>query len=207
VGTTVDFLQLGSDACFYLPDGRTLVFAHEPLVRRLIDGKLPRPNWARDWHHVARGLLAVAFDSRDKVWYRDREQPEGNVGVALLGPVIEQANSVLFGVDCRQGMKFQLLAPCDTVEGAANATQALKGFLASMVKLAFQVQDASREGTTQEINSTSKDVCRRLLRDGLQQAEVHQQGATVLVRSEIKMDFGELLKAVIAELPSGVRSE
>jgi beta-lactamase regulating signal transducer with metallopeptidase domain len=201
VGTMLDFMRLGNDACFYIPDSRTLVFDHEPLVRRLLDGKPPRRNWADDWDRAAHGLLAFAYDSRDKTWFHDRKQPEEEVEVALLRTFAEQASSIVFGADCRQRITFQFMARCDTVQGSAKATQALKDFLGLQAKVALKVQERTKEGTEREIYSMGEDVYERLLQDGLQQAQVDQRGAAVFVRSEIETDFGELLKAIIAQLP------
>jgi hypothetical protein len=119
----------GPDACFYLPDDRTLVFDQETIIRKLAGGEAsPLPAFLRgpDWERACRGLLAVAINNRDGALAKnyDLGRPDDAVALSLLKGV----DHWTFSVDDADAIALRAVAAC------AEPTEAIARTLESVLK-------------------------------------------------------------------------
>src|SRR5262249_34946273 len=109
---------LGPDVCYYVPDGRTVVFNTEENVRRQLGrkpGDRPARPWAEEWKRIDRGLLAVILDNRNGSWSRElaaRKEP----GDAKA--YFDNVSWITYGINAADDFVFQGLARSETEKQA-----------------------------------------------------------------------------------------
>jgi beta-lactamase regulating signal transducer with metallopeptidase domain len=134
----------GGEFFYYVPDSRTIVINSEDNIRRFIhDGKAAQPKfpWAEDWKRVERSLAAYAYSNRDLTWLKDRTPTEDDVaGVAAL---LENSESLVFGVEYQNSLSLQAIARAANEETALKTAEAVHGILEYALKTLKK--DAERE--------------------------------------------------------------
>ncbi len=184
----VGMLLAETKPCFFIPDGRTIVFNSEDNVRRLIEGKYPqlqRP-WAADWKRVERGLVATAFADRDV--FRDRKQPEKDVDAAIVA-FMQTCTSLVYGIDCQgQEIVFQCIARCETEKDAEAGVKAFKEMLVLGGKSFDEPAKGPEADAVGDLSRIGKELVKR--------SRVERAQTAVTWRSEIKCGPAEILANV-----------
>ncbi len=120
---------------FYAPDDRTLVGAHEVLLREMIaDRNAPatRHAWDPAWNKVARGQVMLALDTR---WFRRRlaqaagpgQSPAEALKVETFAPLYEKAQSYALSLRATdQSFAVNLAAAANGAENAKAVAETLQ---------------------------------------------------------------------------------
>lgn len=141
---------------YMIPDGRTIVFDTEKNLQRCIreQGKPSRaPLWTEDWKQVARGLVAISVDLRDRGWLKERRQPEEDVSAAVV-KLCENASSMVFGLDYTNQFWFKALVRSDSDAAGDAVAAAIDDFIGfAKDQLAKQItanQNERKKGASTE---------------------------------------------------------
>ena len=115
----------------YLPDARTAVLSSEDGVRALIDrlragrGVTPPVGWAA----VARGLVAVSFDNRDKTAARSFPAGRGPRQPDPIGRLLGSADRFTVGIEAGRRTRLRVVAASRDPAAARVAAAAAGRFL------------------------------------------------------------------------------
>jgi hypothetical protein len=187
-----------TDPRFYycIPDSRTVVCDGDTALQRILKKEksaVAAPVWAEDWKHVEHGVLAVAYDTRDKKWLEDRRRvvKEPDAPEDLL---FENSDSIVFGVDYADGFIFQAFVRSPTEQAAEKAAKAIQ----ALIERDRQIEVQQRSSTKKE-----KTIADRFLADLQEHTRMEQQGKTVKWRSEVKISLAD----VMAAIPQDIRKE
>jgi hypothetical protein len=171
-----DHDRLRTNACFYIPDDRTLVLVDEPRLLRVLRRGVPTaPEYARgeDWDRVSRGLFAVALDNRDGRWTRAFQDSVA----AAIAPSVKHAGRWIFGVNDTHALAFQAVATCLDAPSSTTTARAVEALLATCRQHLAQPEPDGPHA--QEVPAS-----RRKLADILARLRVEIEGATVAVRGD-----------------------
>jgi beta-lactamase regulating signal transducer with metallopeptidase domain len=184
----------GHDFFYCLPDTRTILSDTDDNLRRILKGDKSqpvKPIWAEDWKYVERGLLAAALDCRDKKWLEDRRKVTEEKGLEIV--LLENATSLVFGVDYADGFVIQAIIRSDTEQGAEKVAESIRALIA---------QEAGEMEKPQGKSASKKEKTMedRFLEEIRSHSHVERQGKTTAWRAEVKISLAELLAAIPEEI-------
>lgn len=113
---------------FYAPDDRTLVVDGDEAIRRMIDRRKagravePPPGWDK----VSRGVLAVAFDNRNKQWVANLPPDPAPYGPDPGIELFRAADHLAVGLEVGPVVRVRVSATCPTPFAAKKARQAAR---------------------------------------------------------------------------------
>ena len=161
------------DACFYVPDARTLVMDHEESLLRTLRRSTPRePSSIQgpDWGRVGRGLFVLAFDNRDgrctQVFRNTLSE------AAKITPLFEHAEHWAFALDNADACDFRAIATCRDEAAAAATARAVVPFVEATLAEMDHPPDAAQARTRPDPLTALLMGCR-----------VEQDGSSVILRS------------------------
>jgi hypothetical protein len=185
--------------CWYVPDGRTVVFDTEEGLARLLDRKAgDAPGWAGDFKRVERGTAAVVLDNRDGAWCR--ELAVGDEPELHLAPFRDHTSWVVIGVSADDDFVCDATARFDGEEMAEKTVKAIDGGL-SATRAALATPEAFRAALQDKGDAPDPDegatntadeayaFFKALLRD----PELKREGASVRLRCRAKLHETEVL--------------
>ena len=128
----------GSSPCFFLPDDRTIVFAEEDAIRKIVSDNDPAPPTylsGKAWERASRGLVAYAIKNRDDSFTKhyDLGRPDDAVVLSLFKGV----DWWVFGVDDADPIVLHADATCRD----RDASEAISRSLDSLIKLGRQYSE------------------------------------------------------------------
>jgi prepilin-type processing-associated H-X9-DG protein len=186
-------------------DDRTLVVAHEDLLRELIeDRKAPpaRHPWDEAWNKVKKGQVIVALETR---WLRRRiaqgvqggpaapgQVQPGELKLDTISPLLEKARSYVLGIDASEALTVDLVASSGS-EGDAKPVASTLQALLTLGKNAVQ-------GLRQDVNSRPAAGGEALewivaAADSLlDQARIETSGSFVHLQAKASVDLAEGIK-------------
>jgi beta-lactamase regulating signal transducer with metallopeptidase domain len=180
------------DFLYCIPDDRTLVSDGDENLRRVLRGDIAQPAkpvWAEDWKHVERGLFAAALDCRDKKWLEDRRKVTEENGPELA--LLENATSVVFGVDYADGFIFQAVIRSDTEDGAQKVAESIQTLIVKETRETKKPQGKSASKKEKTLEDRFLEEIR---------SHVVRQGKMTMWRAEVKISLAELLAAIPEEI-------
>ena len=128
----------GSSPCFFLPDDRTIVFAEEDAIRKIVSDNDPAPPTYRSgkaWERASRGLVAYAIKNRDDSFTKhyDLGRPDDAVVLSLF----KGADWWVIGVDDADPIVLHADATCRD----RDASEAISRSINSLIKLGRQYSE------------------------------------------------------------------
>jgi len=188
----------------FAADDRTLVVAHEDLLRELIeDRKAPahRHPWDEAWNKVVKGQVMVALETR---WLRRRiaqglqgSRETGHASPAdltleTISPLLEKAQSYALGIDASEGLTVDLVAAAgseDDTRPVANTLQALL----TLGKNAVQGMRQDRRGQI-AVNGEALEWIIEATDSLLDKARLETSGAYVHLQAKSPVDLAAGIK-------------
>jgi len=137
-------------------------------------------------------LIAYANDCRDKQWLEERRKiTKDQTEPAEV--LIENANSIVFGVDYADGFVFQAFVRSETEQAAEKVAGSIRALIAKdLAELGKQpAHPASNKEKTIEV---------RFLEEIRRTTHVERQGKMVTWQAEVKISLAELLAAIPEEI-------
>jgi hypothetical protein len=177
--------------CFARPDDRTLIYAEEPNMLRLLSAKpgdAERASWSAGWKEIKKGQVAAAVDT---TWLRITLQPlVANAGRGAgspfdgFEPLLSKARTYAVGLDLVQKLRLDGISSCETEADAARVAETLKALLVlgknSLESFRGQAKAQGRE----------VDVAQNFL----------VNISTMLDRAEIKVDGKSVRVSAVSDL-------
>jgi beta-lactamase regulating signal transducer with metallopeptidase domain len=182
------------DFLYCIPDDRTLVSDGDENLRRILKGDIAqqtKPIWAEDWKHVERGLFAAALDCREKKWLEDRRKVTEEYGPEIA--LLENATSLVFGVDYADGFIFQAVIRSNTEQAAEKVAESIRALIAEETAEIGKAQG----GSASKKEKTMED---RFLDEIRSHSHVERHGKTTAWRADVKISLAELLAAIPEEI-------
>ncbi len=208
---------IGKDCCVYCPDDRTLVFAEETWMKKVLHrraGATPDLAKGKGADRLLRGLAVVALDNRDGRLAKDLAK--GEPEPIELAPLFERADRWIFGLEARDGLALAAEATCPDDASASDTARAAEALLAQARRAADEFL-ASKPERPQESRETIflrrllapfihpgdpggkkvADLARRVVGDLVKGLGVRRDGRSVSLGAS---DFGKVsdLAALIA---------
>jgi beta-lactamase regulating signal transducer with metallopeptidase domain len=180
---------------YCLPDNRTVVCDSDENLRRILkkeNTERPVPIWSEDWKRVERCLMAYANDCRDKQWLEERRKitKDQNEPAEEL---IENAYSIVFGVDYADGFVFQAFIRSETEQAAEKVAGSIRALIA---KDGAELENQPAHPASNK----EKTIEDRFLEEIRRTTHVERQGKMVTWRAEVKISLAELLAAIPEEI-------
>jgi beta-lactamase regulating signal transducer with metallopeptidase domain len=185
---------------FCLPDGKTLVCGKDENLRRILrkeKAQFASPIWAEDWKHVERGLLALAFDCRDKKWLeerrkliKDEHEPEDEL--------MANADSIVLGVDYADGFVFQTFIRTPNEQAAQKAAEAIRALLK-------QDEEKPKPNDEQDTAKQGKTIQDRFVDDLRAHTHIERQGKLIVWRCKVTISLADLLAAFTQDLNAEIK--
>ncbi|MFI5459683.1 MAG: M56 family metallopeptidase [Isosphaerales bacterium] len=201
----------------FAPDDRTLVIAHEDLLRELIeDRKAPAPRhpWDECWSKVAKGQVMVALETR---WLRRRigygvhpraPGPQAELALETIAPLLEKAQSYALGINASEGLAVNLVAAAGSDDDAKRVAETIQALLT----LARNAVEGSRQDRRAR-HIAPEEAMEWILQAAsllLEKARVETSGGYVRLQAKSSVDLAEGVKllapAVVAARQSADRS-
>jgi beta-lactamase regulating signal transducer with metallopeptidase domain len=190
------FSKLGPD-CFFLPDGRTLVWDFEENLRLLISQKKRTgPDFVAgdDWRKVGSGLIAGALDTRDQRWKLDLSTDEPND--LPIAPLLQQPGRWVLGIDGADALFLEAIATCDSDAKGQLVARTVDSLL-RQARVEFGPQKTSvAKGDAAEMGAAITRLTGELVQSGI----VHCDGTSVKINATSKTNVDSLMALMIAVL-------
>ena len=176
--------MLGPTPCAFLPDDRTIVFAEEAEIRKMVGGAKPEsPAFLRgkDWERASRGLIAVAIKNQDGTFMKhyDLGRPDDAVVLSLFNGI----DSWVFGVDDADA----LVLHAEAASGGHDASEAVSRQIDSLIKLGRQFLLTELDPKSPEV--AAHDLVARMLKALAANVRVAHSDDAITVETR---DFGTL---------------
>jgi len=205
----------------FAPDDRTLVVAHEDLLRELIeDRKAPAPRrpWDECWSKADKGQAMVALETR---WLRRRiaqgmqggppapgQAPIADFKLETIAPLLEKAQSYAMGINASEGLAVNLVAAAGSDDDAKRVAETIQALLT----LARNAVEGSRQDRRAR-HIAPEEAMEWILQAAsslLEKARVETSGGYVQLQAKSSLDLAEGVKllapAVVAARQSADRS-
>jgi BlaR1 peptidase M56 len=188
---------LGPDACFYFPDGRTVVCSsrEEQLRERIRRGAGKQLEFLRgaDWRQVERSLVAVAIDNRQDRWALGVSDEDAED--VLIAPLLQKASRWVAGIDISDVLKLRAIATCPSVPQSESVALLVQ----KLVDEAKAVPAAGAVPAGAPEKDRESDALVRTAEQLLQACRVHREGVVVELSSERRIER-DALGAFLLEL-------
>jgi hypothetical protein len=190
--------MFGPDGSFFCPDDRTLVFAGEKRLLKLLRGATPPPApvfaQGKDWDRFLRGLLVVALDNRGGRLTKAIEDVESEDEDFDPAPMLEHADLWVFGLDNDDEIVFRGVGTCPDDDASESTARAIRCILDRARK------EVDMPGPKTSPGGAGEEKAYRMAREFFKKMRVEREGRSVLVRSAglgTLADFGSLVAAGI----------
>jgi beta-lactamase regulating signal transducer with metallopeptidase domain len=175
---------LGPTPCAFRPDDRTIVFAEEAEIRKIVGaGKPGSPAFlpGKDWERACRGLIAVAIKNEDGTFLKhyDLGQPED----AVVRSLFKGIDSWVFGVDDADA----LVLHAEATSSGHDASEAVSRQIDSLIKLGRQFLLAELDPKSPEV--AAYDLMVRMLKALAANVRVEHTDNAITVQTQ---GFGTL---------------
>ncbi len=209
----VQIPALGPDSCFYFPDDRTIVFASEKRLLKLLRRPTPAPApvfaGAKDWDRFLHGLLMVACNNQDgglanvlkATQLEEGEEPDFDVAA-----LFERADQWIFGLDIEDTIQFRGVATCpDEVVSEVTARATENEFARVGKEIDTALNPANQEIATPKSEkppprTEEQKLIMRMARAFFKKLHVEREGCSVLVRSSGIGTFAELASLIASQV-------
>jgi hypothetical protein len=175
---------LGPTPCAFLPDDRTIVFAEEAEIRKIVAADKPEsPAFLRgkDWERASRGMIAGAIKNQDGAFTKHYDL--GRPDDAMVLSLFKGINSWVFGVDDADA----LVLHAEATSSGHDASDAVSRQIDSLIKLGRQFLLVELDPKSPEV--AAHDLVARMLKALAANVRVEHSDSAITVETQ---DFGTL---------------
>jgi beta-lactamase regulating signal transducer with metallopeptidase domain len=186
---------VGKNACFFMPDDRTVFFDEENVIRAIAGGQNDKPPEylrGQEWERASRGLVAVAINNGNDGFAKryDLGRPDDKMVLSIF----KGLDTWILGIDDADSIVFHADGACRTRE----ATESINQSLNSLIKLGQQYNGQE----VPQSDDASHDVEQRIVRALAAGARVEHTENTVTVRAQglgTLSDFAKMIERYAGE--------
>ncbi len=191
----------------FVADDRTLVIAHEDLLRELIEDRAAPASshaWDEAWQKVAKGQMMLAVDMR---WVRRRlaqgfrggpaapgRSPAGDVKFDTISPLLEKTQSYALAIDTADGVVVDLVG----IANSENDTKPVADTFSAVLTLAKNAVEGMRSDLRGQRVAAGDAIEWALQAAGklLDKTRIDTSVKVVHVQSKTSLDIGDAVKGL-----------
>ncbi len=192
---------------YFIPDNRTLVIPPPGVFRAAENGKIgphPRFSWDKDWKRVEHDCFAVALDNR---WTRglSKEQMGETLGQAWFVQFVQNATTMVGGMDWKDGIDFHAFLACKDGAIADQTRRKVKAYLTGMQFMMEQTSQSIPESEQEKVIPASVkqeiDFQMQLWTDLMQHAHITRRESTIRLHTTAKINIVDVVKMLTPAMP------
>jgi hypothetical protein len=182
--------MFGRGICYFIPDGRTIIYDTEENLRRMLTRKpdaLPAYYWSDAWKRIDRDWFALAYDgSHPQIRATKSDDPE----VALL---LQSPLQVVAGCDGFDDFHFHAFARYESEQLAEKMAKLIDG-MCGFAGLHLRVQPVLGK-----VPPNAPPLAMQFVKDLLDNRRIHHQQKEVTFETQARIGFAEIAGMILAE--------